>query len=127
MATLVSSATRSPLPCVDALELTSDNLPKLLIVLREREPDTSASADSCISTSTVRGDMVMLDKALGTAERPEGAVLEHGRNGLTHERHPSQVARVTGSAGDVGPFEGVRLSTLAGSHCTHVPSTRSFQ
>lgn len=90
IATLVSSATRSPLPGVDALELTIDDLPELLSVLRRERARNLGKGRRLQLDVHGQRDLVMLDQTLGTSERPKYAVLEDGGYGLAHVHNPSR-------------------------------------
>ena len=72
IATLVSTATRSPLFGVDALELTVDDLPQFLRVLERERAGHFRERSHLVLHVHGQRDLVMLDKAPGTAERPEG-------------------------------------------------------
>ena len=77
-------------PWVDALELTIDDLPELLSVLRSKRAGNLRERRRLHLDVHGQRDLVVLGKALGTAERPEYAVLEYGGYGLAHVHNPSR-------------------------------------
>ena len=87
---VLGSATRSPLPGVDALELTIDDLLELLSVLRRKRAGNLRERRRLHLDVHGQCDLVMLDKPFGAAERPEYAVLEYGWYGLAHLHNPSR-------------------------------------
>lgn len=88
------STTRSPLPGVDALELTIDDLPEFLGVLSGQRARDLGKRRHLLFDIHCERDVVMLDQASGTAERPEHAVLEDRGYGLAHVHNPSR-SRIT--------------------------------